>query len=181
MNRRRRALLGAFGGAGVLVAGGGFWLAGPAAPLRRLPELAQARRWIEALAVDPAARSLAGWPLAQVLEHATQSIDCSIDGYPQLEPAWFRRSVGALAFASFDRAGAMRHDLDAAIPGTAALQAGSVTDAAAALLAALSRFEQHRGALAPHFAYGVLDHRQYLRAHLMHLADHARRIVPTPE
>ena len=32
-------------------------------------------------------------------------------------------------------------------------------------------------ALAPHFAYGALDKNAYRRAHLMHLADHAREIV----
>lgn len=33
------------------------------------------------------------------------------------------------------------------------------------------------GTLAPHFAYGELDKPQYTRAHLMHLADHARLIA----
>ena len=36
----------------------------------------------------------------------------------------------------------------------------------------LRAFDAHTGALAPHFAYGALDKPDYLRAHLMHLANH---------
>jgi hypothetical protein len=114
-----------------------------------------------------------------VLEHLAQSIEMSIDGYPQLEPAWFRASVGPLAFRLFDRRGRMRHRLDAPIPGAAALnlQAQSIEPAASRLREAMSRFEKHTGPLAPHFAYGALDKAAFARAHALHIANHQDWIV----
>ena len=40
-----------------------------------------------------------------------------------------------------------------------------------------SRFEAHRGALQPHFAYGALNRADYARAHAMHIANHQDEIV----
>jgi hypothetical protein len=177
---RRRWLIGAC--SALALAGGGFgqWLRGAPGALNAPASIAAARKWIEALAMTAGARTTQGWSLAQVFEHAAQSIEYSLDGYPQTKPARFQHSAGALAFAVFDRLGAMRHSLSEAIPGAPALVALDIPTAAQSLLAALGRFEGHRGALAPHFAYGALDHAQYTRAHLMHLSDHARWIEPAP-
>lgn len=178
--RRRRFLVAA--GSALAIAGGGFaaWLQGPPGTLSAPASLAAAREWLASLGVS-GARSTRGWPLPQVLQHAAQSIAYSLDGYPQPKPAWFQRSVGALAFATFERIGAMRHDLAEAIPGAPPLDAIDLPAAARGLLAALDRFDAHRGAFAPHFAYGILDKPAYTRAHLMHLADHARWIeAPGP-
>jgi hypothetical protein len=113
------------------------------------------------------------WTLAQMLDHAAQSIDCSIDGFPELKPALFRAAVGRAAFAVFQARGRMSHALSEPIPGAPPLDAAAPLPAAITrALAALRRFESHSGALAPHFAYGPLDKAQYTRAHLMHLANH---------
>jgi hypothetical protein len=113
------------------------------------------------------------WNLAQVLQHLAQSIEYSLSGYPQPKPAWFRASVGAAAFATFDSVGGMTHDRSEAIPGAPALQAElSLRDAVQRLLDAMAAFQAHTGPLQPHFAYGALSHAQYQRAHLMHLAHH---------
>ena len=45
---------------------------------------------------------------------------------------------------------------------------------------ALQRFDAHTGALQPHFAYGPLDKPAYIRAHLMHLANHWSLVQITP-
>lgn len=173
---RRRSLLAGALGAGVL-AGGGVALLPPAS-VAVLPDWDAAERWLSAVAGDPAARTLQGWPLPRVLEHLAQSICYAIDGYPQLQPAWFRHGPGALAGGLFQRAGRMRHDLEAPIPGAPALALDALPAALETLRAAIADFRAHRGALAPHFAYGELDYAAYTRAHLMHLADHGRWIVP---
>src|SRR5690606_24736504 len=138
-----------------------------------------ALRWLDALARDPTARCTTAWSLAQVLEHAAQSIEFSLDGYPQPKPAWFQASAGALAFALFSRRGRMHHSTVEPIPGAPALASHDVAGSAARARDALLRFEAQppRRALAPHFAYGPLSHGQYRRAHLMHLAEHARDVV----
>jgi len=119
------------------------------------------------------------WSLAQVLEHAAQSVDYSITGYPEMKSALFRHTAGALAWTVFDARGAMSHPLDQPIPGAPDLPVGVPLAAAVArLVAALDRFEAHTGPLQPHFAYGVLDKAAYTRAHLMHLANHWQAFHP---
>jgi hypothetical protein len=138
----------------------------------RFTTIGDARRAVTDLVATPP-RATGAWSLAQVLNHAAQSIEYSLDGFPQLKPALFRATVGPLAFKVFDARGAMKHPLDQPIPGAPALDAQAPLDAAAQrLLAAFDRFERHTGPLQPHFAYGALDKPAYARAHLMHLADH---------
>lgn len=178
MKRRTLLKITGAGAAGLAVAaaGGAWWLSGPAPPVAVFASLADARRWIDRL-VAGNARATEGWPVAQVLEHCAQSIEYSMHGYPEAKPAWFQQSAGRLAFATFDRRGRMHHDLAEPIPGAPALSATDLPASAERLELALTAFESHAGAWAPHFAYGDLDKRQYERAHLMHLAEHAQRIT----
>jgi hypothetical protein len=118
-------------------------------------------------------KTTGAWNLSQTLNHLAQSIEYSIDGFPQMKSAMFRAAVGTAAFAVFQARGRMSHSLVEPIPGAPALDAAAPLEPAIArALAALRRFEAHTGALAPHFAYGALDKAQYTRAHLMHLANH---------
>jgi hypothetical protein len=159
---RRRLIVGA---AGVPLA------ACSVAEVRTFPTLASAVAAIESLARGH--RHTGAWSLAQMLQHVAQSIDCSIDGYPQARWALFRKAVGGVAFAAFQARGKMSHALDEPIPGAPALDAQlALPTAISAAQIALRRFEAHAGALAPHFAYGALDKDEYTRAHLMHLANH---------
>ena len=175
--KRRRLLLGAT--AAATLGAPALWLAGPHPPVATFPDTASVHAWLDALLAHPH-RSTTAWPLPQVLEHAAQSIDYSLDGYPSLRAPWFRASVGPLAFATFARRGAMSHDTVEAIPGAPALAGEDLDAAVARLAAALDRFEQAPPGqrFAPHFAYGELDRDDYRCAHLMHLADHAREVVP---
>lgn len=146
------------------------------AAVKTFPTLAAAVAAIEGL--GPRDRTSGEWPLPKVLNHLAQSVEYSIDGYPELKSALFRSAVGRVAFAVFEARGAMGHSLVEPIPGAPALDADApLVPAKARLLAALQRFDAHEGALAPHFAYGVLDKPQYLRAHLMHLANHWTEVV----
>ena len=118
-------------------------------------------------------RATGAWPPAQIFAHLAQSIEYSLDGYPEAKPAWFQHTIGASAFSAFAAAGAMTHNLAEAIPGAPSLTGEADVDAALMrLLAALQRFDAHTGNLAPHFAYGALDKRQYRAAHLMHIRNH---------
>ena len=180
--QRRRLLQVAVGGTALAVAGvgaGGLWLQGEPAPIATFAGSDDARAWIDAIVRTGSGHSIGSWPLPQVFEHAAQSIEYSIDGYPAMHSTWFRASVGPLAYAVFARRGRMSHDTAEPIPGAPALLATDVDLAAQRLLRALERFEAYpsSAALAPHFAYGVLGKDQYRRAHLMHLAEHAGEIV----
>ena len=162
---RRRSVVAAGAAAPLALAGCGV------KPVAGFPDIASALRTLAAL--PPTARMAEGWALPQVLEHAAQSIEFSLRGFPQLKPAWFSATVGKLAFAAFDARGRMSHGLSEPIPGAPALATAlSLPDAVARLSQALREFDAHTGALQPHFAYGALDKGAYARAHLMHLADH---------
>ena len=169
MNRRQVLTLGAVGSVAAL--GAGFWA---------LPT----GETVSALSIDGAQGllrslegksllSLKGWSPAEVFNHCAQSIEYSISGYPELKPSWFRSSVGPLAFSVFAARGAMRHPLNEAIPGAAALaEPASQNQALKRLQQAFSDFNVYRGELQPHFAYGALDHADYAQAHVMHLYNH---------
>jgi hypothetical protein len=140
-------------------------------PLANFADFDAVRRTLAGL--NPQARTTAGWPLAQVLQHVAQSIEFSIDGFPAPKSPLFQTTLGKGAWAVFNARGRMSHSLTEPIPGAPALDAALPLERATTrLIAAVERFERHGGTLQPHFAYGALDKRAYTRAHLMHLADH---------
>jgi len=174
---------------GILVVGSAGLLGLPSltacSPMREVqtfPTLASAMQAIEALVSAPGVWKPTGaWTLAQMLEHAAQSVEYSLRGFPQPKGALFQTTVGKAAFAVFDARGRMSHGLADPIPGAPAIDAKAPLEAAAArALSALREFEAHRGTLAPHFAYGALDKAQYTRAHLMHLANHWDEVRKEP-
>jgi len=156
----------------VLLAAAATPLAGcKSAEVKTFPTLASALKAIESLASGHTKEGT--WNLSQMLQHAAQSVEYSIDGFPEKKSGMFRATVGAAAFAVFEARGAMGHALDEPIPGAPVLdREAPLPGAIQRALVALRRFEAHAGALAPHFAYGALDKAQYTRAHLMHLANH---------
>lgn len=174
---KRRQLLKYTALGGVAAAGVGFW----ALPTGERPaalSLDGALTLLASLAGTPLV-SLKGWSPAQVFNHCAQSIEYSISGYPQLKPAWFRSSVGPLAFSVFAARGAMRHPLDEAIPGAATLtEPATQTQALQRLRQAFLDFASYQGALQPHFAYGALNHDDYAQAHVLHLYNHLSLLRP---
>lgn len=113
------------------------------------------------------------WSLPQMLQHAAQSIEFSIQGYPEPRSALFQHTLGKAAFTLFDVRGKMSHDLAEPIPGAAGLDAQqSLKTSVQRLLDAMEAFSEHKGTLKAHFAYGELSRAEYQRAHLMHLANH---------
>lgn len=176
MMQRRTVLKGAALG-GVAVLGAGFW-ALPSGDAPAAVSLDAAQKLLASL-VDQPLRSLKGWSPAEVFNHCAQSIEYSISGYPELKPGWFRSSVGPLAFSVFAARGAMRHPLDEAIPGAAALNVPATqAQALQRLQQAFADFAAYQGELQPHFAYGALSHADYAQAHVLHLYNHMSLIRP---
>ena len=174
---QRRTLLKGAAVGGVVALGAGFWaLPGGVAPAAL--SLDGARAVLEGFKGKNLV-SIKGWTPTEVFNHCAQSIEYSLDGYPELKPAWFRHSVGPAAFAVFSARGAMHHPLTEAIPGAAPLAEPAGLEAALQRLqAAFERFAVHQGELKPHFAYGALDHAEYTQAHVLHLYNHLSLIRP---
>lgn len=176
MRRRQVVQLAALGGAAAAL-GAGFW----ALPVGTAPaglSLTAAQQLLQGLAGKPL-RSLGAWSPSQVFNHCAQSVEYSLEGYPELKPGWFRQSLGLAAFEVFAARGAMRHGLDQPIPGAAPLLSPAGQEAALQRLQqAFSRFAEYQGPLAPHFAYGALGHEEYALAHVLHLYDHLSELRP---
>lgn len=174
---KRRQVLGGVAVLGLAGLAGGYWaLPRGAAPAAL--ELEAARRLLDEL-IGRELVAIEGWSPAAVFNHCAQSIEFSLDGFPQLKAPWFRSSVGPLAFSVFDSRGAMRHSLLEPIPGAPELdQAADPALALERLRAAFARFAAYPGPLQPHFAYGTLSHEAYAQAHVMHLYEHLSLLRP---
>jgi hypothetical protein len=150
------------------------------ADLPKVPSLDDSLRWLERLERAANARAIGAWPLGAVLEHLAQSIEMSMDGYPEPRSTFFQGTAGSAAFAWFKWRGRMSHGLAEPIPGAPALTAGADwRPASKRLRAAITRFESHGGPLRPHFAYGPLTKGEFALAHHLHIANHQDEIVLT--
>ncbi len=149
--------------------------------MANLPEvqsLDDSLRWLDRLEKASSARAIGAWPLGAVLEHLAQSIEMSMDGFPQAKSALFQGTAGGAAFAFFKWRGRMSHGLAEPIPGAPALVAGAQWQPAAVRLrAAITRFNGYAGPMRPHFAYGALNKPDFALAHSLHIANHQEEIV----
>jgi hypothetical protein len=150
------------------------------ADLPDVQSLDDSMRWLDRIGRAASVKAIGAWPLGAVLEHLAQSIEMSMDGYPQQRSALFQNTAGAAAFAWFKWRGRMNHGLAEPIPGAPALTAGADwRPAADRLRAAITRFNGYSGPLRPHFAYGALTKSEFALAHNMHIANHQDEIVVT--
>lgn len=144
----------------------------------KVQTLDEALRWLDRLEQAKHVRSTSAWTLRAVLEHLAQSIEMSMDGFPEAKSVLFQKTAGAMAFAFFGLRGRMSHGLTDPIPGAPALpQLEDWKPGAARLRAAITRFAAHSGPLKPHFAYGVLSQGEFALAHALHIANHQDEIV----
>lgn len=121
------------------------------------------------------------WQPSIIFAHCAQSIEYSLNGFPELKSELFRSTVGAAAAAAFAAAGQMRHNLAEPIPGAAPIaDVADYLPALARLKSAFETFHAHRGPLQPHFAYGALEHADYEFAHVLHLDNHLDELAPLP-
>jgi hypothetical protein len=113
------------------------------------------------------------WTLHQHLSHCAQSVEFSMQGFPEEKSALFQQTIGKIVFSQFESQGYMRHNRNEPIPKAPELIANDDVKAAFdRLQQALVSFDNFKGKLFPHFAYGNLSKNEYEKAHIMHLADH---------
>jgi hypothetical protein len=144
----------------------------------KVSNLSQALRWLDQLEAAPGVKTSGAWPLSVILEHLAQSIEMSLQGYPQPKSPLFQNTVGTAAFTIFKWRGQMSHSLSEPIPGAPeVLPALNWRPSAKRLHAAIERFFAHKGSLRPHFAYGLLGQSDYAAAHAMHIANHQDEIA----
>ncbi|AOW13068.1 hypothetical protein LPB72_19120 [Hydrogenophaga crassostreae] len=135
--------------------------------------LAAAEQELQRLAAAKGLTSGTVWNWDQTLAHCAQSIEFSMQGFPEPKSKLFQSTVGSAAFGVFAWRGRMTHDLAEPIPGAPLLAAGDEGVVALERLQnAIAGFQQWTKPLQPHFAYGDLDKAQYELAHAMHLANH---------
>ena len=143
--------------------------------------LQEARAYLADSAHFKDASSKNSWSVGRTLLHCAQSIDCSIDGFPEQKGKLFQATLGALAFNLFKGKGKMNHGLESGIPGIED-PADSTENwlALDKLIAAIDRFIGHEGELKPHFAYGPLSKEDFDLAHAMHIANHLNNFELAP-
>jgi hypothetical protein len=150
------------------------------ADLPKVQSLDESLRWLDRLEKAPSVKAMGAWPMGAVLEHLAQSIEMSMDGFPQPKPVLFQKTAGSAAFAFFSWRGRMSHGLDEPIPGAPALTASADwKPASVRLRQAITRFNAYSGPLKPHFAYGPLSKAEFALAHSMHVANHQDEIIVT--
>lgn len=121
--------------------------------------------------------SSGSWDVPKILAHVAQSIELSIEGYPEHRSDLFKSTVGLAAFKTFARAGVMRHSLNESIPGADVLPQDLMINASLARLElSIARFKAYRGQLQPHFAYGALSKTEYEVAHVLHFMNHMQEV-----
>ncbi len=120
-----------------------------------------------------------GWSLGKVFSHCAQSIEYSMNGFPEMKSAVFRGSVGKLAFSIFSLREKMSHGLEDPIPGAADLENTIEYKLGLnRLLQSIDLFQkQESSQLKPHFAYGELDKDEFDLAHTLHIKNHFERIA----
>ena len=148
------------------------------ADLPKVRTLDDSLRWLDRIEKSTSVKSTGAWPIGTVLEHLAQSIEMSMDGFPQPRSPLFQTTAGSAAFAYFSWRGRMSHALAEPIPGAPALSAGADwKPGAIRLRQAITRFNAYSGPLKPHFAYGSLGKPDFAQAHNMHIANHQDEIL----
>ncbi|XDD46179.1 DUF1569 domain-containing protein [Leptospira sp. WS39.C2] len=119
------------------------------------------------------------WSPGKVLAHCAQSIEFSINGYPEMKSSLFRGSVGKIAFSVFAFKNKMNHGLEEPIPGAEDISnATEIKVGAKRLLQAIDLFSKTaESSLRPHFAYGELTKEEYDLAHTLHIKNHMERLL----
>ncbi|XOV80517.1 MAG: DUF1569 domain-containing protein [Aestuariibacter sp.] len=113
------------------------------------------------------------WNSFQTFTHLAQSVEFSMQGYPEHRSDVFKSTVGKAAFNVFSSKGYMKHNLLESIPGAPVLaESGRTAEAIKRLINALTTFDNYTGELEEHFAYGKLSKEEYAIAHVLHARDH---------
>ena len=173
MRRRQLLKYGLLGTVGMI--GGGFVWLRTGKPDRPLTISASLQVLEQLQKLDLV--STGSWTPYQIFSHVAQSIEYSMQGFPESKSPVIQSTVGTLAFQAFSAAGNMKHALDEVIPGAPVITAdGDTAMAIMRLRNALIDFENYSDALKPHFMYGDLNKSQYALAHILHINNHLLEI-----
>ncbi|EMI72197.1 DUF1569 domain-containing protein [Leptospira noguchii] len=113
------------------------------------------------------------WDAGKVFLHCAQSIEYSIQGYPENKSKLFQNTIGKLVFLKFAFSQKMSHDIEAPIPGAKEIKTDTDWKESISILQeAILKFQSYKGELKPHFAYGTLTKEEYDLAHSIHIANH---------
>lgn len=144
----------------------------------KVQSLNEVLQWLDRLDNAKDVKSTTDWKMSAVLEHMAQSLDMSMDGFPEPKSALFQSTLGTAAFTVFRLRGRMSHGLSEPIPGAPLLpQTYEWRPGVVRLRTAVKRFQSYTGRLAPHFAYGELSHADFALAHTLHIANHQDAIT----
>ncbi|MBM9579305.1 DUF1569 domain-containing protein [Leptospira sp. 201903070] len=135
--------------------------------------LSDSLKYLDTLVKSNSISGYGNWDAGRIFLHCAQSIEYSIQGYPENKSALFQNTIGKLVFLKFSLSRKMSHDLEAPIPG--AKEIPENTDWKQSLFflkETIVKFQSYGGELKPHFAYGNLSKEEYDQAHAMHIANH---------
>ncbi|MBM9501200.1 DUF1569 domain-containing protein [Leptospira sp. 201903071] len=135
--------------------------------------LSETLKYIDTLEKSNSISGYGNWDAGRVFLHCAQSIDYSIQGYPENKSALFQNTIGKLVFLKFSFSKKMSHDLEAPIPGANEIQSNTDWKKSLGVLKnTILKFQSYSGEFKPHFAYGNLSKEEYDQAHAMHIANH---------
>ncbi|TGM53710.1 DUF1569 domain-containing protein [Leptospira adleri] len=135
--------------------------------------LSEALKYLDTLEKSNSISGYGTWDAGKVMLHCAQSIEYSIQGYPENKSALFQNTIGKLVFLKFSLSKKMSHDLEAPIPGATVIQSDLEWRKSLGVLRnTILNFQSYSGELKPHFAYGNLSKEEYDQAHAMHIANH---------
>jgi hypothetical protein len=114
------------------------------------------------------------WTLYQNLVHCAQSIEYSVQGYPEHKSVLFQRTIGEMAFNRFKKQGFMSHNLNEPILSAPKIENSNQLEIAFKRLEkAIELFDTtDESKLKPHFVYGKVSKSDYASVHAMHTSDH---------
>lgn len=113
------------------------------------------------------------WSMYHTLVHCAETIEYSMNGYPEMKPAFLRATVGKLAIKKFLRQGYMKHSLVADVAGGRKIKEdGSFEEGKNILLSMIDEFLNYKGKFAPHLLFGNLSREEYDQYFVLHIQDH---------
>ncbi|WP_429945428.1 DUF1569 domain-containing protein [Leptospira stimsonii] len=143
--------------------------------------LSEALKYLNTLENSNSIFGYNGWDAGKVMLHCAQSIEYSIQGYPENKSPLFQNTIGKLVFLKFSLSKKMSHDLEAPIPGATEIQSNTEWKKSLGVLRnTILNFQSYGGELKPHFAYGSLSKEEYDQAHAMHIANHFSFLTAVP-
>lgn len=115
------------------------------------------------------------WSFMHICTHCSQTILCSITGYPQLKSWIIRKIIGPCILRWFFYRNKMHHNLQAELISASPIDVSN-REPLDVLVKAIDQFINYKGELKPHFVFGDLSKDQYDRYFTLHIKDHLNEV-----